>query len=162
MQTGIKTLQRTRGHSSAAKHVSAVADKAESRTAQHTDVKADAATAAQHVSAVSDAASTQISGPGMPEEAAADGAPAHPLSSAASLQRSLSQQRGKKPSQKAVGAMWELLECSIAPQLQLDPGTASQNVQHSCITRTHLILVCGSQPLLVQKHENNVFRACQI
>ena len=30
--------------------------------------------------------------------------------------------RSKKPSQKAVAAMWELLESSIAPQLQLDAG----------------------------------------
>lgn len=39
-----------------------------------------------------------------------------------SLQRVSSQARGKKPSQKAVAAMWELLECSIAPQLQLSAG----------------------------------------
>lgn len=44
------------------------------------------------------------------------------LSAAPSLDRRSSQARGRKPSQKAVGAMWELLESSIAPQLQLDTG----------------------------------------
>ena len=82
---------------------------------------------AQHVSTITNKAATQASEPGPSGEAAADGVAAHPLSSASSLQRSIAQQRGKKPSQKAVGAMWELLECSIAPQLQLDQGTATQN-----------------------------------
>lgn len=45
-----------------------------------------------------------------------------PPSRGPSLQRVSSQARGKKPSQKAVAAMWELLECSIAPQLQLNTG----------------------------------------
>ena len=44
------------------------------------------------------------------------------LRGAPSLARLSSHGRGKKPSQKAVAAMWELLESSIAPQLQLDPG----------------------------------------
>ena len=110
------------GHSNASQHVSAVADAAESGTVQHTAAEADAAKPAQHVSTVTDAAATGVSEPGTSGKAAADDTVAHPLSSAASLQRSISQQRGKKPSQKAVGAMWELLECSIAPQLQLDLG----------------------------------------
>ena len=44
------------------------------------------------------------------------------LPGAPSLARLSSHGRGKKPSQKAVAAMWELLESSIAPQLKLDAG----------------------------------------
>ena len=67
------------------------------------------------------AAAAQVSLPGASGKAASD-ADVQPFSSGPSLQRSTSQQRGKKPSQKAVAAMWELLESSTAPQLQLDPG----------------------------------------
>lgn len=54
---------------------------------------------------------------GLQHNAAGPGLPGAP-----SLARLSSHGRGKKPSQKAVAAMWELLESSIAPQLQLDAG----------------------------------------
>lgn len=110
----------------AEQHVSAVAESRGSRTMQGTVAEADTTRLAQHVSTPTDAGATQATVPGMSGEAASDAA-AQSLSSAPSLQRSISQHRGKKPSQKAVAAMWELLECSIAPQLQLDLGTLTDS-----------------------------------
>ena len=107
----------------AAQHVLAVAGRAGSGTTQHTVTEADTDRPAQPVFTLTDAAATQVSAIATSGEVASDAA-AQPLSSGPSLHRSISQHRGKKPSQKAVAAMWELLECSIAPQLQLDPGTA--------------------------------------
>jgi len=107
----------------AAQHVSAEEFGRDSHTAQH--VPAETSTSdlqtMQLVPAGPDKAGADGAVLGAPGEAGANGAVLH-LSGAPSLQKSTSQARGKKPSQKAVAAMWELLESSIAPQLQLDTG----------------------------------------
>ena len=106
------------------------------RDAEHTAAALDSAGSctAQHASPETPAAASDVAAPGASGEAATNAA-AQPLGSGPSLHRSVSQQRGKKPSQKAVGAMWELLECSIAPQLQLDPGMPTQREQFGCTAR---------------------------